>query len=156
LAQEWHICAGMNLFQTANQLAIGWVKEMMAELHILDPHDGLHALRAGLQAVRDRLTVEEAAQLSAQLPLLIRGIYFQDWDPAGKPLRIRHKEDFRALVRAKYAPRTNLAADDIVRAVFRVMSRHVSQGEITDIMMTLPEEIVKMAQGGPREESADV
>ena len=146
----------MNLFQTANQQAIAWVKEMMAQLHINDPHHALHALRAGLQAVRDRLTVAEAAQLSAQLPMLIRGLFFQDWDPSGKPLRIRHQADFAALVRDRYAPRTGVSADDIVRATFRVLSRHVSQGEITDIMMILPEEIVEMVQGGPREERTDV
>jgi uncharacterized protein (DUF2267 family) len=45
--------------------------------------------------------VEEAAQLSGQLPLLIRGLYFEGWDPTGKPLRIRHREDFLVLVREK-------------------------------------------------------
>lgn len=146
----------MNLFQTANQQAIAWVKDMMAELQSTNPHDALHALRAGLQALRDRLTVPEAAQLAAQLPLLIRGLYFQDWSPQGKPLRIRHREDFIALVRERYAPRSMVSAEQIVRATFRVLSRHVSQGEITDIMMILPEEIVELVQGGSREEQADV
>src|SRR5687768_9480246 len=36
---------GMNIFQNAEQLAIRWLKEMMTELGIHDPHDALHALR---------------------------------------------------------------------------------------------------------------
>jgi uncharacterized protein (DUF2267 family) len=132
----------MNLFERVNQQAMTWVKEMMAELHTDNPQRALHALRAGLQALRDRLSVEEAAQLSAQLPMLIRGMFFEGWDPSGKPLRIRHRAEFLALVRQKFAPREDAAADDIIVALFRVMSRHVAQGEMTDLMLTLPEEIV--------------
>jgi uncharacterized protein (DUF2267 family) len=140
----------MNLFERVNQQAMIWVKEMMAELHTDNPQRALHALRAGLQALRDRLSVEEAAQLSAQLPLLVRGMFFEGWDPSGKPLRIRHRAEFLALVRQKFAPREDAAADDIIVALFRVMSRHVAQGEITDLMLTLPEEIVDVVS--PRAE----
>src|SRR4051794_23126838 len=109
----------MNLFATVNQQATIWVKQMMAELRTDDPHRALHALRAGLHALRDRLSVDEAAQLSAQLPVLVRGIFFEGWDPTGKPLRIRHRAEFLALVREKYAPRDDLPADDIMVALFR-------------------------------------
>jgi uncharacterized protein (DUF2267 family) len=132
----------MNLFDRVNQQAMTWVKEMMVELRTDNPQRALHAMRAGLQALRDRLSVSEAAQLSAQLPMLVRGMFFEGWDPAGKPLRIRHRAEFLALVRQKFAPREDVAADDIIVALFRVMSRHVAQGEITDLMLTLPEEIV--------------
>jgi uncharacterized protein (DUF2267 family) len=146
----------MKLFEHVNQQGITWVNNMMVELQTTDPHKGLHALRAGLHALRDRLGVDEAAQLSAQLPLLIRGLFFEGWDPSGKPLRIRHREEFLALVREKYAPREDAAADDIVRALFRVLRNHVSQGEITAIMMTLPGEIVDVVTGeGGGEEHAE-
>ncbi len=40
------------------------------------------------------LTIDEVAQLGAQLPMLVRGIYYEGWDPSNKPLRGRHKRDF--------------------------------------------------------------
>ncbi len=92
--------------------------------------------------------MEEAAQLSAQLPLLIRGLYFEGWDPTGKPLRIRHADEFRALIREKYAPRFDIPVTDILRALFRVLERHVSRGEVTDIMLSLPSEIVQLVGRG--------
>jgi uncharacterized protein (DUF2267 family) len=141
----------MNLFQNAVEQPQLWVNQMMAELRTRDARDALHALRAGLQALRDRMTLEEVAQLSAQLPLMIRGLFFEGWDPTGKPLRLRKREEFLSLVRERYAPRHEAAADEIVRAVFHVLERHVSQGEMTDVMATLPEEIVQIVVGGPRD-----
>ncbi len=142
-----------NMFAKMEQSAAAWVKEMMAELATSDEHKGLHALRAGLHALRDRLTVDEAAQLSAQLPLIVRGIFFEGWDPTGKPLKIRRRVEFLELVRKKYAPRTDAAADDIVIALFRILQRHVTAGEIGDIMMSLPQELVDATNG--RGESAE-
>jgi uncharacterized protein (DUF2267 family) len=135
----------MALFERMNQQAMTWVQDMMFELRSSDQDQALHALRAGLQALRDRLSVEEAAQLSAQMPLIVRGMFFEGWNPSNKPLRLRHAPEFLALVREKYAPRADLGADQIVVALFRVLSRHISRGEMADVMMSLPAEIVEAA-----------
>jgi uncharacterized protein (DUF2267 family) len=139
----------MRLFDRANQQAVVWVKDMMAELPTRDARKSLHALRAGLHALRDRLSVDEAAQLSAQLPLIMRGLFYEGWHPRGKPLRIRRRADFLALVREKYAPRTDAAADDIVTALFRVLNRHVTSGELANVMLSLPGELIEVAEGRP-------
>lgn len=44
------------------------------------------ALRAWLHTVRDRLTVHGAAHLSAQLPELLRGTFYEGWVPAQVPV----------------------------------------------------------------------
>jgi uncharacterized protein (DUF2267 family) len=145
----------MHVFDKATQHASTWVKDMMEALGTDDARKGLHALRAGLHALRDRLSVDEAAQLSAQLPLVIRGLYFEGWHPSDKPLRIRRRAEFLALVRDKYGPRTDAAADDIVTATFRVLGKHVSTGELTELMMTLPAELVDVADGGHEQRAED-
>jgi uncharacterized protein (DUF2267 family) len=136
------------LFEKINQQAIVWVDQMMVELGTSDAQKALHALRAGLQALRDRLSVEEAAQLAAQMPLLIRGMFFEGWHPHGKPLKIRHEAEFLALVRTYYAPREDAPAADIVTALFRVLSRHISAGEITDVVLSLPKDLADVLDGG--------
>ena len=137
----------MKVFGQIQEKAEQWVKDMMVALDTDDPQLALHALRAGLHALRDRLPVEEAAHLSAQMPLVIRGLFFENWRPAGKPLHIRHPNDFLALVIANFAPRTDAYADDILRALFQVLGKHISQGEITDVVMSLPEPLLELVGG---------
>jgi uncharacterized protein (DUF2267 family) len=145
----------MNLFAKMNQQATIWIKDMMAALGTTDEHKALHALRAGLQALRDRLSADQAAQLSAQLPLIIRGMFFEGWDPSDTPLRIRHRAEFLALVRDKYAPREDVPAEDILRSVFRVLDKHIAPGEVGHLMVTLPEELVAMVGGRGLAERAE-
>jgi uncharacterized protein (DUF2267 family) len=137
----------MNMFAKMNQQATLWIKDMMAALGTTDAPRALHALRAGLQALRDRLSVHQAAQLSAQLPLIIRGMFFEGWDPSSTPMKLRHRADILALVRARYAPREDLAAEDIMRSLFRVLDRHVAAGEVGHLMVTLPEDLVAVIGG---------
>ena len=134
----------MNVFSKLVPLADAWVKDMMAELGTNDADQGLAALRAGLHAFRDRLTVDGAAHLSAQLPLVIRGLFFEGWDPSDKPLRIRHEAEFLGLVRANYAPRADPPPQDIVGALFSVLRRHTAVGEMDKVLANLPHEVIAL------------
>jgi uncharacterized protein (DUF2267 family) len=96
------------------------------------------ALRTVLHALRDRLTVEEAVHLGAQLPMLVRGFYFEGWTLRDKPHKERHKEDFLAHVKEAFKDDVTVNPQQIVRAVFRVLTKHTSKGEIDDVKHILP------------------
>jgi len=66
----------------AVQLTQQWLKELRDNGDLDDEAAALSALRAVLHQLRDRLTPEEAVDLAAQLPLIVRGIYFEAWRPA--------------------------------------------------------------------------
>lgn len=116
----------------------GWLKDLMEELDWKEPHKAYLALRAVLHVLRDRLTVEETAHLAAQLPMLIRGFYYEGWDPSGKPLKERHQEEFLSHVKSYFKDDEKIEPERVVRAVFKVLSKHISQGEIEDVKHTLP------------------
>src|SRR5260370_26954560 len=117
-----------------------WLKDLMGILGCDDRPRASVALRVTLHALRDRLTIEEAAQLAAQLPMLIRGFYYEGWDPTGKPVKERHRDEFLARILRELA-RYEIDPEQVARAVFLVMSNRVSKGEIEDVEYVLPREI---------------
>jgi uncharacterized protein (DUF2267 family) len=130
---------GLPVFDETIQKTNTWLKEI-AEALGSDRHRAYQALRAVLHCLRDRLTVDEAAQLGDQLPMLVRGIYYEAWRPAGKPEKIHSREEFLARV-AMHLARAPIEPEDAARAVFEVLEKHVTWGEIEDVIQVLPQEI---------------
>jgi uncharacterized protein (DUF2267 family) len=118
-----------------------WLHELMRELQWDDPHRAYVALRATLHALRDRLTIQEGAQLAAQLPLLIRGVWFEGWKPRDRPVAIKHVDDFYAAVERELRRDAGISVAAVVRAVFKLLATHITEGEITDVVRNLPDEL---------------
>lgn len=128
----------MNKIDHMSQTAEEWIQEVGDSLEC-DAEHAYRALRAGLQALRDRLSVDEAVQLGAQLPTLIRGLYYEGWSPRQVPILVRSREEFYDLIRRPYAPLDPLVDPErIAIAVFELVSTHISQGEVDDVISTLP------------------
>jgi uncharacterized protein (DUF2267 family) len=100
-----------------------------------------NALRAVLHAVRDRLTVEEAAQLSAQLPLLVRGIYFEGWAPSRVPVKM-HREEFLKRIRDEFPYEVPGGVEHLFDTVVQALRRHITAGEWEDVRANLPKDVV--------------
>jgi uncharacterized protein (DUF2267 family) len=111
---------------------LGWPKERRNQSYA--------ALRIVLHAVRDRLTVDEAAQVAAQLPLLIRGVYYDGWDPSRVPQKMDSPEFFeRIRTEFRYDVEGGVAA--VVGAVMRALRHHITDGEWEDITSSMPREL---------------
>jgi uncharacterized protein (DUF2267 family) len=132
---------GLEVFDATVQKTNAWLKRLMDIGGWQDRHLAYLGLRATLHALRDRLTVEEAAELAAQLPMLVRGLYYEGWNPTGKPVRERHREQFLARIERELPPGVAVDPESLARAVFRVLSEQVADGEIDDVRHILPSEI---------------
>jgi uncharacterized protein (DUF2267 family) len=133
---------GVAAFDSTLQTTHIWLNEICEEMGWgRDAPRAYHALRAVLHALRDRLRPEEAAGFAAQLPLLIRGIFYEGWHPAGKPIRVRTAEDFLAPVVDAFRGDPPTQAVAVARAVFTVVKRHMTAGEVSDIIAALPADI---------------
>jgi uncharacterized protein (DUF2267 family) len=132
---------GLAAFDSTVQTTNTWLHELMEELGLPDRQRAYHALRAVLHTLRDRLTVNEVAALAAQLPLLLRGVYYEGWHPAGKPLKQHHKSEFLAHLAEDFRSGPPVDPEEVARAVFRVVARHVTAGEVEGVKYILPGEI---------------
>jgi uncharacterized protein (DUF2267 family) len=141
---------GLGVFDTTVQKTNLWLKDLMEVLGWEQKQKAYDALRAVLHALRDRLTVDEAAQLGAQLPMLIRGIYYEGWDPSRDPERVRHKDEFLARIGQQFKADEGIDPEQIARAVFTVLENRVTKGEIQDVESVLPAELREMWPCSPR------
>jgi len=120
-----------------------WINDMRAELGTEGEEPAYLALRAGLHALRDRLTVQEAAHLAAQLPLIIRGVFYEGWHPGGKRGALRSRESFLEAIEHEM-PRGRLGPEKVARALFHVMEKHVTSGQIQNVRHSLPHQIAEL------------
>ena len=135
----------VSAFDSTLQTTHIWLNDLMEQMDWVDPHRAYHGLRAVLHALRDRLTVEQAAALAAQLPMLIRGFYYEGWHPHGKPVKERKKEQFLEHVVEAFRNDPDVNAEEVTRATFQVLATHVTTGEIEAINTTaLTQTVVPM------------
>src|SRR5579871_471823 len=113
---------GISAFDRTMHTTNIWLNDLMERMGWQDKHRAYHALRAVLHALRDRLPVDHAAALGAQLPMLVRGFYYEGWHPHGKPIKERRKEEFLAHIAEAFANDPAVNAEEVAQAVFAVLA----------------------------------
>ena len=98
-------------------------------------------LRAFLHALRDHLPVGEAAALAAQLPIFVRGVFYEGWDPSRTPEHARDLDSFLARIASEARLGGETEASFAATAANRVLARHVSAGETESVLGVLPEHL---------------
>lgn len=131
---------GLEVFDKTLQTTNIWLKEIGEQIGP-DRHRCYQALRAVLFTLRDRLTPDEAAHLASQLPMLVRGIYYEGYRPVGKPDRIRSRDEFLQRIGEHLEQTRPLGADDAALAVFKILDHYLDPGEIAEVKQSLPQDI---------------
>lgn len=124
---------GISTIDNAPQVFAEWLDELRDDLDGIDMPAAYRLLRETLHATRDLLSVDEAADLAAQLPLLVRGVYYEGWDPSQTPVKTRRKEDLMGRVEARFDKSPLDDPERAVAAVFDLLRRHISFGEFEQV-----------------------
>jgi uncharacterized protein (DUF2267 family) len=132
---------GLPVFDTTVQETNLWLKAIMEGLHTDDRHLAYLALRATLHALRDRLGPENAVHLAAQLPMLVRGLYYEGWRLAASQTKERTRADFLEHLRSELPRGSAIDANVAARAVFGVMWEKLDLGEVGKVIDHLPPEL---------------
>lgn len=124
-----------NLILKDIEQAYGWSKDRR--------NQSFAALRTVLHLLRDRMPMQESVEFSAQLPVLVRGVYFDGWDPSNVPVKL-NRDDFLYEVRQGFPYETEGGAERVVQVVLDALRRHVAQGEWSDVRATMPGDLARM------------
>jgi uncharacterized protein (DUF2267 family) len=128
---------GLEVFDRTLHTTNVWLDEITAEIGP-DRHLAWHVLGAVLRSIRDEILVEQSAHFAAQLPLLVRGAYFDQYRPAAQPASARSQEEFIARIQHDLDGTRPVNAEAAAAAVMRTLNRHVTEGQIRKVRDALP------------------
>lgn len=136
--------AGVQLFDETIHVTNVWLKDIMEWLHTDDRHLAYRALRSVLHALRDELDPELAVHLGAELPMLVRGFYYEGWRPSRTPAGDRHIQAFYDRIAGEMQGYPNADPVRLTGAVFDLLAARIAGGEIRKVARSLPRDLREM------------
>ncbi len=130
---------GLDVFDKTLQTTNIWLDEIVDAIGP-DRQLAWKVLSVVLHKLRDRLPIELSAHLSAELPLIVRGVYYDQFEPAKQPTDWK-LEEFIAEIARWLSDARPVDPKDAARAVFMVLSRHIPDGQIRKVQAALPRDI---------------
>jgi len=134
----------VDAFQITLQKTGEWLRDIRQLLEWESDQRAYLALRAVLHTLRDRLPVVEAVHLGSQLPMLVRGFYYEGWTPQDKPLKFNHDEFLLAV--ASYFREPGVNPMQVTRAVVETMGEHIDPGELAKLVRVLPRDFADLVE----------
>ncbi len=136
---------GVDVFDTTLQKTIALLNDISEEFGWPEERrqQAYTALRSVLHALRDRLAITEAANFAAQLPMLVRGFYYEGWKPESVPRKI-HREEFLDEVHKQFQFAVDGGMDRLVIGVLTTLSRHIEPRTFDKIKQELPQDVADL------------
>ena len=116
-----------------------WLDELGQDMGA-DQHEAYRTMRAVLHALRDRLTVQEATDLGAQLPMLVRGFYYEAYNPSAVPTNERHADAFLQRIGSEL-DNVSIEPQRAAESVFRLLATYCTAGQVAHVKSNLPSEL---------------
>lgn len=127
---------GPTSIDRAVHTANAWLADVARAFGTNDRRFAYRVLRTWLHLLRDRMPINSSAHFAAQLPELLRGTYYDGWDPAKTPVKYHREEYVR-----RFAADTNVPLADAptaIRAVSGALDQHLSHGSLSTVLDQLP------------------
>ncbi len=132
---------GLDVFDATVQQTNLWLKDIMEQINTEDRHLAYQLLRATLHAIRDRIGPENAVHFGAQLPMLIRGFYYEGWHMAGTPTKTRDIDGFLNGIQREIKRDLGTKLEPMVKTVFEVIAGRIDAGEVKKLVQVFPQEL---------------
>lgn len=121
-----------------------WLGDVASSFETEDRKLAYRVTRSWLHTLRDRLPVTVAAHLAAQLPELLRGVFYEGWNPSKVPTKYDRDEYI-----ARFARNAQIHNTEVQKAsqlVTSAMRRHLSDGVVNEAFGVLPADIRELIE----------
>jgi len=116
-----------------------WLADVASSFGTEDRRLAYRVTRSWLHILRDRLPVPVAAHIAAQLPELLRGVFYDGWNPSKVPIKFGRDEYISRFARDAQIHHSEVPMAG--RNVSSAMRKHMSDGAINEALGVLPGEI---------------
>jgi uncharacterized protein (DUF2267 family) len=131
----------------ATQQVQAWLNDLSRRQPFENQEQAYSYLRAVLHAIRDRLTPEEVAHVGSQLPMIVRGFYFEGWRPVLAPNEFATRAELYDRVReslgSTQGPET-LDVEEATGTVIDFLADHLDEGLLRHVTSQLPGNIATL------------
>ena len=133
----------MTAFENSLEKSYIWINALQSRLNLPKRNDAYRLLKVVLHELRDRLPLSEAAHLGAQLPLLIRGVYYEGFRPKPTPTPRKDKslQPFLRAVEKKMPRFYPKPPSELLKASFEILNEFISPGEVEDVRACCSQEV---------------
>jgi uncharacterized protein (DUF2267 family) len=131
--------AGSDPFNHALHTANIWLADVGAALGTRDRHYTRGVVRAWMHTLRDRLTIDAAAKFGAQLPELLRGVYYDGWEPNKAPVKYNVEQYIQRFGAQASIPAVQVPT--IAATITEVMADRMSPGQVSETLAELPTDL---------------
>jgi uncharacterized protein (DUF2267 family) len=130
---------GLETIESTTQKTHEWIARIAESMH-MEKRDAYKSLRAVLHTLRDRLPLDLAVHFGAQLPMLVRGLYYEGWEPSKVPIKMSRQE-FLDSVQGKIVADRVIDPAETVQNVLAVVASHTGDGELEKVMHSFPRDM---------------
>jgi len=130
---------GLEIIEVTVQKTHEWIARIAESMH-MEKRDAWKRLRAVLQTLRDRLPADLAVHFGAQLPMLVRGLYYEGWEPSKMPVKMS-REEFLTVVQSRIIAGRVIDPVETVQNVLAIIADHIGSGEMHKSMDALPRDM---------------
>ena len=125
-------------FRVAISETEAWIDDVMRRLGWHDRERVYLVLLATLHALRDSLPRDETIYIGAQLPALLRGLYYEGWHPDAH-LAAKSRSAFLQRIHDSVHRDPGIDVEEAARVVFAALAARLPAAELEDAKAATPE-----------------
>jgi uncharacterized protein (DUF2267 family) len=132
---------GIPVLEAALRDAQGWVVAAGQRINTRSSPVAFASLRATLHALRAQLDMRRAIEVGERLPLVMRAVFFDGWDPHDVPPPAASKDQFVRRVAADNGRTPRIKAERAAKAALEVIFERLPAAVAARVVERLPEDL---------------